>query len=221
MSMCKKIKKMKRLAILGASGHGKVAADAALLSGWSEIIFFDDAWPKLSKVGSWLVRGNSGILLCNAADFDGVIVAIGNNAIRLEKQQCVEDNGIPMATIIHPSATVSSYTEIGAGSVVFAGAIINAFSIIGRCCIINTGSSIDHDCVIADGVHVSPGAHLGGGTHVGRSSWIGIGAVVRQCITIGEQVMVGAGAAVVNDISAGLTVAGIPAREINKKSKNA
>lgn len=30
---------MKRLAILGAGGHGKVIADAALASGWEEIIF--------------------------------------------------------------------------------------------------------------------------------------------------------------------------------------
>ena len=33
------------LAILGASGHGKVLADIAELSGWSAIEFFDDAWP--------------------------------------------------------------------------------------------------------------------------------------------------------------------------------
>lgn len=209
--------KMKRLAILGASGHGKVTADAALLSGWGEVTFFDDAWPKLTMVGSWPVNGNSAMLLDYTAYIDGAIVAIGNNAIRLEKQKDLEDAGISVVTVIHPSATVSPFSEIGMGSVVFAGAVINAFARIGRSCIINTGSSIDHDCVLANGVHVSPGAHLGGGTHVGRASWIGIGAVVRQCIYIGENVMVGAGAAVVKDIGAGLTVVGVPACEIIMK----
>jgi len=34
-----------RLAILGASGHGKVVADAAEQAGWQSVVFFDDAWP--------------------------------------------------------------------------------------------------------------------------------------------------------------------------------
>jgi hypothetical protein len=40
-----------RLAILGASGHGKVVADAAGLAGWDEVVFFDDAWPGLTQNG--------------------------------------------------------------------------------------------------------------------------------------------------------------------------
>ena len=32
----------KKLIILGASGHGKVAADIALRSGYDEILFLDD-----------------------------------------------------------------------------------------------------------------------------------------------------------------------------------
>ncbi len=39
---------MSRLAVLGASGHGKVVADCAELVGWSDIVFFDDAWPKIA-----------------------------------------------------------------------------------------------------------------------------------------------------------------------------
>ncbi len=38
---------MKRLAILGASGHGKVVAEIAELCGWGKIHFFDDAWPDM------------------------------------------------------------------------------------------------------------------------------------------------------------------------------
>jgi sugar O-acyltransferase (sialic acid O-acetyltransferase NeuD family) len=210
-------KHMKRIAIIGASGHGKVTADAALLSGWDDVAFFDDILPENESVGAWKVKGKSNMLLSDNTSFDEVIVAIGDNAVRLEMQQVLENKGIPIATIIHPASSVSTYTQIGAGSVVFAGAVINAYARVGRCCIVNTGSSIDHDCVVADGVHISPGAHLGGGTYVGKTTWIGIGAVVRQSITIGERVMVGAGAAVVNDIEPGLIVAGIPAREIIKK----
>jgi len=76
-----------RLAILGASGHGKVVADAASLSGWGEIVFFDDAWPAVAKNGPWEVVGRSPDLLTKAAEFDGAVVAIGNNGIRMARQQ--------------------------------------------------------------------------------------------------------------------------------------
>ncbi len=210
--------KKKRLAILGASGHGKVVADAALMGNWDEIIFFDDAWPELTEVGPWQVVGNTRQLMEQSLCFEGAIVAIGNNVIRLEKLHELEQTGLQLVTIIHPLAVVSSYSEIGKGSVVFAGAVINAFATIGCGCIVNTGSTIDHDCVLADGVHVSPGAHLGGMVNVGKMAWIGIGASVKQCVKICENVIVGAGAAVVNDIASGLTVVGVPARELVKST---
>ncbi len=209
--------KKKRLAIVGASGHGKVVADAALKGGWDEILFFDDAWPELTEVGVWQVIGNTRQLQEQAVCFDGAVVAIGNNMIRLDKQYELEQTGIQLVTIIHPSATVSPYSVIGKGSVVFAGAVVNAFATIGIGCIINTGSTIDHDCLLADGVHVSPGAHLGGNVHIGKAAWVGIGSSVKQFIQIGENVVVGAGAAVVNDIESGLTVIGVPARAMMKR----
>ena len=43
---------MKRLAILGASGHGKVVADCAELCGWESVSFFDDVWPGKQSNGA-------------------------------------------------------------------------------------------------------------------------------------------------------------------------
>ena len=54
---------MKRLALLGASGHGKVVADAALAGEWDEVAFFDDAWPQRQRNGVWPVLGNSQALM--------------------------------------------------------------------------------------------------------------------------------------------------------------
>ena len=56
---------MKCLAILGASGHGKVVADAAECSGWDRIVFYDDAWPKCEVNGVWNVIGDTEALLIN------------------------------------------------------------------------------------------------------------------------------------------------------------
>lgn len=205
-----------RIALLGASGHGKVVADAAVMAGWKEVVFFDDAWPGVSSVGPWSVIGNSQCIIDNISKYDGVIVAIGDNVIRLEKLTLFQELGLPLVTIIHPSSIISQFARLGNGSVVCAGAIINPFAEIGCGSIINTAASIDHDCKIADGVHVSPAAHLGGGVQVGKSTWIGLGASIKQCIRIGDNSVVGMGAVVVRDVPSGVTVVGVPAREMIK-----
>lgn len=203
---------MKRLAILGASGHGKVVADAAELSGWNEVVFFDDAWPDVKSNSVWPVLGNTADLLESVSEFSGVAVAIGNNAIRLEKLNLLRNQGVVLPAIIHPNSVVSRYAKIGDGSVVCAGVIVNADAQVGAGAILNTGCSIDHDCVLAEAVHISPGARLAGGTKVDACAWVGIGAVVRQLITIGADSVVGAGAAVVKDVPEGATVVGVPAQ---------
>lgn len=207
---------MNRLAILGASGHGKVVADAAALCGWEHIDFFDDAWPERTVCGVWSIVGGSAQLLAAVDTYEGMVVAIGNNAIRRAKQQLLVQAGAAMATIIHPAAVVSKHACLGAGSVVFATAVVNPFCEIGDGAILNTGCSVDHDCSLGAFVHVSPGARLAGQVQVGDESWVGIGASVRQLTSIGAHVTVGAGAVVVAAVADDLTVVGVPARAIGK-----
>ena len=200
------------LAILGASGHGKVLADIAELTGWDQVVFFDDAWPE-NKVNSvWQIIGNTQDLLENLANYTGVIVAIGNNKIRQQKLKQLQSARAKIITLIHPSAIISKYSEIGIGSVVVAGAVINPDCIIGSGAIINTCSSVGHDCILGDAVHVCPGARLAGGAVVGDRAWVGVGSSVRQLITIGEDAIIGAGSAVVKDVKANATVMGVPAK---------
>ena len=53
-------------------------------------------------------------------------------------------------------------------------------------------------------------------TTVKRGASIGSGAVIRCGVTIGEQAMVGAGAVVTHDVPAHATVAGVPARALER-----
>lgn len=199
------------LAILGASGHGKVLADIAELTGWKQIVFFDDAWPEKASNGAWQVIGDTQMLLNNINNYQGVIVAIGNNKVRQQKLQQLDSAGAKLITLIHPSATVSRYTKIGLGSVIVAGAVINPDCIIGSGAIINTCSSVGHDCTLGDAVHICPGARLAGGTEVDDRAWVGVGSSVRQLIKIGADAIIGAGSAVVKDVPASTTVMGVPA----------
>ncbi|MDC0664177.1 acetyltransferase [Marinobacter sp. SS21] len=207
---------MRRLAIVGASGHGKVVADAAEALGWDLIEFYDDAWPELTILRHWPVKGDFSALLENLENYEGVIVAIGDNHTRLSLQQELEDRGSELVTLVHPGACVSPYASLGTGSVILAGAAINIDATLGKACIINTNASVDHDCSLDDGVHVSPGAALAGGVSVGQCSWVGIGASVRQLIAIGADVVVGAGSCVVAPLADGQTYVGMPARPFQR-----
>lgn len=206
---------MKRLAILGASGHGKVIADIALLTGWGKVDFFDDRWPSLGKLECWSVVGDTDSLLRAHSSYDGVVVGIGNNPTRIAKQMELYVIGARITTLVHPSAVVSPYAELGKGSVVMANATVSPFVKIGGAVILNTSCIIDHDCILGDGVHISPGASLAGDVQVGSLSWVGIGATIIQQVTVGENVVIGAGAIVIDNISHNLKVVGSPARPVN------
>ena len=203
---------MKRLVIIGASGHGKVIADIAVLNGYEEIVFLDDD-ESLSECAGLPVVGKSGeITAYKQWDF---IVAIGKASTRQLIQERLEEQACKVVSLIHPQAVISRRVVIGSGSVVMAGAVINSDTTIGKGCIVNTGSSIDHDCRIGDYAHVSVGAHVAGTVDIDDRTWIGAGAVVSNNITICSDCMIGAGAVVIRDISARGTYAGVPARKIN------
>lgn len=207
---------MKKLAIIGASGHGKVVADLAQLLGYS-VDFFDDAWPTLNTNSRWPVVGDTKTFLQQKNTYAGAAVAIGNNAIRKKIIEQLQTEQVALPLLVHPNAVVSAFAQLGAGTVVFANVAVNVDAHIGQGVILNTGCTVDHDCRIADFAHISPGAHLAGEVAVGVQSWVGIGASVKQQINIGEQALVGAGAVVVADVPAGAVVVGNPAKPLVKK----
>lgn len=204
---------MRKLAIIGASGHGKVVADIARKNGYKEIVFLDDD-ESIHECGGYPVIGKSSEAGTIDAD---VIIGIGNAGVRKQIQESIPDE--KMVTLIHPDAVVAEDVAIGAGSVVMAGAVINPEVRIGKGCIINTCSSVDHDCVVGDYVHIAVGSHLCGTVSVGCGTWIGAGATVSNNISICPDCMIGAGAVVVNDIQESGTYVGVPARRINMEQK--
>lgn len=201
---------MTTLAILGASGHGRVVADIALCCNW-DVCFFDDVPPCRSNLLGLPYGGTFDDLVAQIDQFTGAFVAIGDNEVRMAKHLALIESGFFVPTLVHTAATVSQFARLGGGSVIMPGAIINAGADVGDACIVNTGASVDHDCRLSDGVHISPGAHLAGEVSVGRGTWIGIGAVIRQQVQVGSGSMVAAGATVVKNVENNTTVAGVAA----------
>ena len=198
---------MTRLVLIGAGGHGKVVADTAEACGYCDIVFADQRWPEQQTNGRWPI-----VATVDQITEGPQFCSIGNNAVRARMFDELKLETGPV--LAHPSAIISPSVQIGAGTLIVAGTIVNADARIGVGVILNTGCSVDHDNIIEDFVHISPGARLAGGVKVGAGSWIGIGAVVKEGVTIGRNVIVAAGAAVVKNVEDGGRVGGVPAVKI-------
>ncbi|MCC2256053.1 acetyltransferase [Ruminococcus sp. CLA-AA-H200] len=199
---------MRKLAIIGASGYGKVVADIARRNGYKEIVFLDDD-DSIHECGGYPVIGKS--TESGMIDAD-VIIGIGNAGVRKQIQESIPDE--KLVTLIHPDAVVAEDVVVGKGSVVMAGAVINPGVRIGKGCIINTCSSVDHDCEVGDYVHIAVGSHLCGTVSVGDGTWIGAGATVSNNVSICSACMIGAGAVVVKNIVEAGSYVGLPAKKI-------
>ena len=201
---------MKKIIIIGASGHGKVIANIVESNGDKVIGFLDDDTSK-REVLHYPVLGT----VSQAEEYSDCefVVAIGDNHTR--KRIVEQHPTLKYHIAIHPQAIIDPTVKIGDGTVVMANAVINADSRIGRHCIINTGAVIEHDNRIEDYVHISPHATLCGTVEVGELTHIGAGAVVKNNVLITEDVIMGAGSVVVKDLIEQGIYIGVP---VKKKS---
>lgn len=202
---------MKKITIIGASGHGKVIADIARLNGYDDISFIDDN-TELVSCGRYRVVGTTDCINKLDGDF---IVGIGNPTVRKMFMEKLGENGKKVVTLIHPQAVIGEDVLIGTGSVIMANAVVNPGTKIGNGVIINTCSSVDHDCEISDYVHIAVGAHICGTVSIGELTWIGAGVTVINNTSVCGNSIVGAGATVIKNISLKGTYVGIPAKRIN------
>ena len=201
----------KQLLILGAGGNGRVLADTAEDAGWDIAGFLDDDGSGLQR---WAVLGSLMDLAIVCTECTSAIVSIADAALRQELSEQVLAGGKSLAIVRSHAAHISSSVTIGPGTMVYAGCIVQYGTVIGTGCILNTGSSVDHDCVLGDFVHIAPGARVGGNVEVGDRSWVGIGANVRNGVSICADVVIGAGAAVVSNITHPGTYIGVPAKAV-------
>ena len=87
---------------------------------------------------------------------------------------------------------------------------------IGRGCLLNLHVSIGHDTHVGDFVEMSPGVRISGNCQIGNYCNLGTNAVVLPGVNLGDNVVVGAGAVVTEDVPANTMVVGVPARKIKE-----
>ena len=196
---------MKSLILIGAGEHARVVAEAAAASGWT----------LLGCTGNDMGKGLPMLAGEPPVDVSWHAAFVGNARTFAGRRERVL--AMPpriWATIVHPSAVVSPSARLGVGTVILPGAIVQSGAVIGDHVVINTGVIVEHDVMIGDFSVLATAAATGGGAVIGVGCYLGLGCRIRDHVAIGDGAVVGMGAVVVKPVAAGVTVTGIPAREV-------
>ncbi|MDX1722534.1 MAG: acetyltransferase [Pseudomonas sp.] len=193
------------LLIIGAGGHGKAVAEAALLSGeWQRIAFADDRWPGLSESFGWPVVTNLAGLAALEVQVAGAIAAVGNNAVREQWVKAIHASGLPLVTVVHPRACVSAAATIGAGTAIMALAMVGVDAVIGEGAIVNANATVDHDASLGDFAHLGVGVQLAGGVKIGARAWLQAGCSAGYRVVVADGVVCAPGTVLQADVLVGV-----------------
>jgi sugar O-acyltransferase (sialic acid O-acetyltransferase NeuD family) len=198
------------LNLIGGGGHASVIADIAQRARIAGIVLWVDDDPDLTRFPPKTVWRPLNRLDPTLP----VMLALGDLVTRAQMRERFRNYAEP---VIDVSAIIGHGVRVGGGTVVMPGCYVNPNARIGEDCILNTACVVEHDCVVGANTHLSPGVRLAGGAKVGKAAHIGTGAILLPGVSVGDNAVIGAGAVVVHDVPAGLTMVGVPAREIVRK----
>ncbi|HEY2129228.1 MAG TPA: acetyltransferase [Streptosporangiaceae bacterium] len=213
----------RELIVVGAGGFGRETVEAvralnAAGARWRLVGYLDDDPARNgTEIDEVPVLGATGRL--GAMPDVCVVVCTGRPDDYTSRMRIVQALGLPAeryATIIHPSASVSSTSRVGPGSVLLAQTVLSAAVTVGSHVAIMPHVTLTHDDVIGDFATVASGVRLGGGVRVGECAYLGAGALVREQRSIGPGALVGMGAVVTHDVPAGQVWTGLPARYLRE-----
>jgi len=206
---------MKKLCIIGASGFAREALCILSDLGWDDqfyAFFQSDKFYEPAKIYGYDVLPVS--------QFDPslhkAIIAIADPVIR--ERVCRElPEGTEFYNLIHPSVSISKYNvDIEEGAIISAGSILTCDIKMGKHAILNLATTIGHDCVIGDFFTTTPAVNISGKCQIGNRVYIGTNAASRGHNVICDDVTIGMGAVVLNNITEPGIYVGNPIRKIEK-----
>lgn len=209
-----------KIVVYGAGGQGKnVSLLIEQLGGWEIVGFLDDDASKKGRI----VRGYQilGSIKDAFAKYDklNVALAIGNSQVTEKKVKELRATGkVSFPNLIHPSVVIDNQNvKMGEGNVINANCVfttlinIGSYNYFNRCC------SVSHDVVIGDYCFVHSGVHLSGESQIGNGVWFGVNSTIVQCLKIGDNALIGAGAVILKDVEDNAIMVGNPAKVLRYK----
>lgn len=137
---------------------------------------------------------------------------IGDDGFGIERDEDGTTYRIPHlgGVIIGNNVEVGALVSIAQGTI--NPTIIQDYVKIDDCCF------IAHNCNVGKGTFLIANSEISGSVSIGRNSWVAPNACIKDGLQIGDNVIIGMGTVVLNDIEDNTIVVGNPARKINKVS---
>ena len=208
---------MKPIVIYGSGGHAREVAEIVMHAHREQgrpglLGFLDDRHERKGDlVLGHEVLGGFSWLADHLGEFD-LVVAIGDNSVRQRIADRALELGATFGSAVSPLAHFSPACQIGPGAMIFPRVTVSTNVVIGAHVILGVHSSVSHDCRVGDFSFLCPGARLTGNVTLGNRVMIGTNACVIPGKSIGRKTIVGAGAAVVDNLPEDVVAVGVPAR---------
>lgn len=208
---------MKKLIIVGASGFGREVVQwvediNAIKPEWDIQGFLDDNPNALKDCHcDYHIIGSIKEWQPKEDEFFACAVAIPN--VKYAVVQSLLERGAKFATLIHPTALVNKYAQIGDGVVITPRSSVTADTRIGDFVSI-LGSGIGHDASVGDYSTLSGRCSINGHVQVGKMVYMACSVSVAPSKKIGDGAYIGIGSVVISNIKAGTKVFGNPAKKV-------
>ena len=201
---------MDKILLIGAGGHARSCIDVLEEENQFEIAGLIEKGESISNESlGYPVIGTDDDLKVLRQQYKNALITVGqikSPKIRIKLYQLLKELDFTLPVIVSPHAYVSKHAQIGEGSIIMHGVIINANAKIGNNCIINNRALIEHDAVIGDHCHIATGVIINGEVSIRNETFIGSGTVTKQAISIGKNCVIGADVVLKNDIESNKVV---------------
>jgi sugar O-acyltransferase (sialic acid O-acetyltransferase NeuD family) len=201
--------------------HEREPRDAALMRGPRFLIY--GAGGHGEEIAAEMGAHTNGFItdetLANANRGDRFIVAIGDGRARARCTERGIERGLIIDYFVHPRAHLAPNVDVAPGCIILPMAVLMNNVSLTPGVLVNIGALVGHDCQLLPYCSIQPGAKLTGFCIVEAFAYIGIGATLitkdkSKPLRIGEGAIVGGGSVVLEDVPAGETWAGVPARRV-------
>ena len=141
-----------------------------------------------------------------------VLICIGNAQVRHRIYNDLCGTGVTFATVVHPTAYVSSTAKIGSGSIICPFGFVGPFACVGNNCVINVQSVVGHDVKLGDSTVLSPCTDINGWASTGTAAFLGAGAIMQPKAKLGAYSKLSSGSVLVGEAGDGYLMHGNPAK---------
>ena len=206
------------LIIIGSGGQGANIASIAVDSGIIVDSFIEEVLNKKEYLG--LTVYNSFDHIKDSKKFNFAI-ALGEN---FQRQQLFNkllkrfpEMNFPV--LKHPSASISSFASLGAGSIIMPNVVVGSKASIGRFCILGNQSCLGHDSTMSDFSSLGPGSITGGSVMIGKRCVISMRATIKQGIKIQNDTILGSSSYLNKNLPKNIVAYGTPAKKIRARER--